>query len=61
MLSDHVMTGIDIFNVKYKYGKHTGKNAYGIHVEKQNIILNNMMAFINEIRIRIYYLFKKAS
>jgi len=36
----------DIFNAKCKYGKHTGKNAYGIHVEKQNAILN-MMAFIN--------------
>lgn len=41
----------DVFNAKCKYGKHTGKNAYGINIEEQNVILNNMMSFINETRI----------
>lgn len=33
------------------YGKHIGKNAFGINVEEQIIILNNMTTFIKETKI----------
>jgi len=38
----------DIFNAK---GKHDDKNAYGVDIEKQNSILNNMTTFITELRL----------
>jgi len=41
----------DIFNAKCMYGKHDGKNAYGVDIEKQNSILNNMTTFITELRL----------
>lgn len=41
----------DVFNSKCMYGKHTGKNSYGINIEEQIIILNNMTTFIKETRV----------
>ncbi|XP_039307045.1 uncharacterized protein LOC105198981 isoform X1 [Solenopsis invicta] len=41
----------DIFNASSMYGQHEGKNAYGINVERQNCILDEMNTLMNEIKI----------
>jgi len=41
----------DIFNASSMYGKHDGKNAYGINLEKQDDILREMTELMNEMTI----------
>jgi len=41
----------DIFNASSMYGKHDGKNAYGINLEKQDDILREMTELTNETTI----------
>lgn len=41
----------DVFNASSMYGKHDGKNAYGINLEKQDGILREMTELINEMVI----------
>lgn len=41
----------DIFNSTFKYGKCSISNAYGINIEEQNKIINNMNEFMMEMRI----------
>jgi len=44
----------DIFNASSMYGKHDGKNAYGINLEKQDDILREMTELMNEMTIGKY-------
>ncbi|KAL6416868.1 hypothetical protein ACFW04_014787 [Cataglyphis niger] len=41
----------DVFNSKNKYGYHSGTNAYGINLEEQNQVINNMNKFIIKFRV----------
>ncbi|XP_071574859.1 uncharacterized protein [Temnothorax nylanderi] len=41
----------DIFNASSKFGKHEGKNAYGVILQKQNNILSEMNKLMHEIKI----------
>lgn len=41
----------DLFNSKYKYGYNNTSHAYGINLEEQNAILDNMNDFIQAMRV----------
>lgn len=41
----------DVFNSKKKYGHHSGTHAYGINLEEQNQIINDMNQFIIKLRV----------
>lgn len=41
----------DVFNSSNMYGKHEGKNAYGIDLQKQNTILYEMTDLMHKIKI----------
>lgn len=41
----------DLFNSVCKFGNHEGLHAYGIHLEKQNAILNEVTQVIQNLRV----------
>jgi len=41
----------DVLNSQGKFGKHSGSRAYGVDLQKQDIILNEMDNLINDMRI----------
>jgi len=40
----------DLFNCQSKFGKHSGLRAYGVDLQKQNIILEQMDELVNNMR-----------
>ena len=42
----------DLFNSKIKYGKTVALSAYGVDLQKQNEILNNMTSYMQNIKVR---------
>jgi len=45
----------DIFNASSKFGKHEGKNAYGVNLHKQNNILCQMNELMHKIKIGTHF------
>lgn len=41
----------DVFNTYMKYGKHSGLRGYGVNLNEQNRILDNMSHLISEMRV----------
>jgi len=40
----------DLFNCQSKFGKHSGLHAYGVDLQKQNIILDKMDELVRNMR-----------